>query len=86
MSRGVWDEVRSSKGFNVFLYRKLGSMLVLSVALNVMLCILASFVYFSRPDFEFYSTDGVSPPVRLQQLNAPNESSVPLLKTAADLE
>lgn len=83
MSRGMWDEVKSSKGFNVLIYRRLGSMLVFSLALNVMLCMLVSFVYFSRPDFEFYSTDGVSPPVKLQQLTAPNESSVPLLKTEA---
>ena len=81
MSRGAWDQIKSSKRFNVLIYRKLGSILVFSLVHNVMLCILVSRIYFSRPDIAFYSTDGVTPPVEIEALAAPNDSSVPLLKS-----
>lgn len=79
MSQGVWNLIKSSKRFNVHIYRQLIRWLVFSLALNVMLCLLVSRIYFTRPDFNFYSTDGVTPPIELEALSAPNESATPLL-------
>jgi len=82
MSQENWNLIKSSKRFNVDIYRRLIRWLVFSLALNVMLCLLVSRIYFTRPDFNLYSTDGVTPPVKLKALAAPNESNIPLLSSS----
>ncbi len=79
MSREIWRQIKSSKNFNVSLYRSLGSVLVFSLSLNVLLCFWVSYAYFNRPGYVFYSTDGASPPALLAPRDTPNKSSVPLL-------
>lgn len=79
MSRDTWHLRMSSKRFNVSLYRWLGSLVTISLLVNVILCFLVSRIYFSRPDYIYYSTNGVTKPVQLTPLPSPNESSEPLL-------
>jgi hypothetical protein len=86
MSKEDWLLVRSSKQFSVSLYRRIGTAIVVSLALNIALCVWALHQFFTRPAPAFYSTNGASPPMMLDALNAPNETSVPLLKSVSDKE
>lgn len=84
MSRNAWNLIKSSKRFNVSIYRSIGTMLVVSMVLNVMLCFWISHLYFNRPDYTYYATNGATPPEMLTALNAPNMSSEPLLPSLED--
>lgn len=79
MSKKTWDLIKRSKRFYVRVYRRISSILLVSVLLNVFLgagiCYLCSHV----PERDFYATFGETPPVPLVAMNEPNYSSVPLL-------
>lgn len=79
MSRNAWNLIKSSKRFNVSIYRTIGTVLVLSMALNVVFVLWILYLFFNRPDYTYYSTNGVTPPEMLTALNAPNKTSEPLL-------
>ena len=79
MSIAAWNLTKSSKHFNVSIYRRLGRMIVISMAINVGLFFLASHIFFNRATHAYYATNGASPPTLLKSLAAPNMSSVPLL-------
>lgn len=79
MSRNAWNLIKSSKRFNVSIYRSLGTILVFSMGLNVVFCFWVSHIFFNRPGYTYYTTNGVTPPEILTSLDAPNESSTPLL-------
>lgn len=79
MSRVTWNLVKNSKGFYIKTYRNAGTALAISAILNVLLGIGIYFSYFNQPDRDFYATNGVTAPVGLAALDAPNTSSTPLL-------
>jgi intracellular multiplication protein IcmM len=79
VSKDVWDLIKSSKRFNISVYRLLCTITLLSAAINVVLCILLSHIYYQRPEHVYYSTNGIVPPEMLHPLAGPNESSTPLL-------
>ena len=79
MSRDTWYLKRTSRRFNVSIYRWVGTAILFSLALNVILSLVVSHIYFNRPDYVYYSTNGVTKPMPLHALMAPNQSSVPLL-------
>ena len=81
MSRRVWDLIKRSKRFYVRSYRRSGTLLLVSMALNVFLGLAISYVYIKLPEPDFYATYGETPPVLLTAMDIPNYSSVPLLAT-----
>lgn len=84
MSAESWHATQSSKRYYVGLYRRLGTYLLVSAALNLVFVGVALYFFFSRIAATYYSTDGASPPTPLSALSAPNESSVPLLASDPD--
>lgn len=79
MSRGNWSRIKQSKYFYVIVYRKLLSVIIISIAFNVILCTAIMFTYFNRPIREYYATSGITPPIQLKGLQQPNYLSEALL-------
>jgi intracellular multiplication protein IcmM len=79
MSKTAWTLIRSSKQFNVQVYRKLGRALVISLLLNAVMCCVAIYLFLTRPAHTYYASNGATPPSSLEALMAPNESSIALL-------
>ncbi|GGI89926.1 type IVB secretion system protein IcmM/DotJ [Legionella impletisoli] len=79
MSRGTWEIVKQSKRFYVMTYRKTGTALLFSAALNVLLGAGIYYTYFHQPERDFYATNGITPPVELTPLDEPNYTSDALL-------
>lgn len=79
MSRGKWNRIKENKFFNVQFYRKITTWVVLSIALNIVLCLALMYVYVHKPKRHYYSTDGVTAPILLSPMTHANESSEALL-------
>ncbi|MDP3559523.1 MAG: phosphoesterase [Legionellaceae bacterium] len=79
MGRASWDNIKSSKGFYVQAYRKIGSLLVFSIFLNNFLFLGIIHAFFNIPHRVYYSTNGVTPPMPLTTLWAPNESNIAIV-------
>ncbi len=79
MSREKWKLIKRKKGFYINTYRKLESILVFLVALNVVLGLAVTKVYFDQPERHFYATNGVGAPEELTAMDEANMTSVPLL-------
>ena len=86
MSRETWNLIKQSKRFYVATYRRLGTMLVLSVVLNLALGCGIYYTYFNLPEAEFYATSGIVPPVLLTSMDIPNNTSVALLAPDPEIE
>jgi len=81
MSRQTWDLIKNGKGFYIATYRKLASVLVWSMFFNIVLSLSVYYVYFQEPEPDYYSTNGITPPLELTPMSEPNETSRPLLAT-----
>ena len=79
MSRRTWDLIKHSKRFYVRVYRRAGTILLVSMCINVMLGIGIWYIHSHLPERDFYATFGETPPVPLVALDTPNYSSAPLL-------
>ena len=79
MSREVWRLIRSSKGFYVRSFRRVGSILVVSVSVNLVFGLMIFYVYLNRSDPQIYATSGAMPPEALVSMDEPNYTSSPLL-------
>ncbi|MCP0913194.1 MULTISPECIES: type IVB secretion system protein IcmM/DotJ [Legionella] len=79
MSRETWNLIKNSKGFYINTYRRAGSVLFLSMILNLLLTLAIYYTYFNRSEPDFYASNGITPPVQLTPLDSPNYTSVPLL-------
>ena len=79
MTKAQWITIKQSKSFYVRNYRNLISLMIFSSALSLVFCILIYFVYMSRPEHVFYSTNGVTAPIKLTVMSEPNYSDVALL-------
>lgn len=86
MSREAWNLIKNSKHFYIATYRRAITALFISMSINVGLGVLFYFVYFSQPETDYYSTSGVTPPVKLTPLDGPNYTSTPLLANDPDDE
>ncbi|WP_131781029.1 type IVB secretion system protein IcmM/DotJ [Legionella gresilensis] len=75
MSRQSWNRIKQSKSFYVMTYRRALKFLLLSMALNVFICVAISYVYLNRPERTFYASSGITPPIKLTPLATPNYSS-----------
>lgn len=79
MGRGVWQSVQNSKSFYIRSYRRVTMMAMISLLLNLILGCGIYYAYFNQPLRQYYATNGVTPPVRLTPIDAPNESAEALL-------
>lgn len=79
MSRGNWNRIKQSKAFYVNTYRRVMAGIVFSLAVNIILFVAIVYVYKSRQLPTFYATSGMTPPIELKALDAPNDTSEPLL-------
>lgn len=79
MSRANWDIITRSKRFYIQTFRRAGTALIFSTAINLLLLIGIQYFYFSQAENDTYSTDGVTPPVLLTAMDAPNYTSTPML-------
>lgn len=79
MTKIVWQNIKSSKRFYVRTYRKLGSVLAVSVVVNILLGVGIVYVKARMPEADYYATYGDVPPVKLTVLDKPNYSSKALL-------
>ena len=86
MSRSSWALIRHSKRFYVSTFRRAGSALLISSAINLSLGLALYYAYFSRPLNDFYATNGVTPPEMLTAMDEPNLSSVPLIADDDDVD
>lgn len=79
MGRTTWALIKADKNFNVQMYRRGLSFLLVSLVLNVILGVLIVNVFLQKPERDFYATDGITPPVQLTPLLTRNMSPQPLL-------
>lgn len=79
MSREAWRLIKRSKRFYVNTYRRAGTVLIFSMLINVLFGLGIYYTYFNRSAPDFYATSGITPPVMLSAMTAPNMKSVPLL-------
>lgn len=80
MGRETWDTIKQSKAFYIRTYRKGGTFVIVSLLVNLLLSLAIYYVHFHQPNPDFYATSGITPPIQLTALNAPNDSSTPLLE------
>lgn len=79
MGKQVWAQIKLSKNFNVRVYRLSITLLVCSLMINILIGLLIAIVHLHEPERDYYATSGIAPPVQIQSMSAPNESSQPLL-------
>lgn len=80
MSREAWALIKENKNFNVHMFRRGLTLLVLSLILSCFLGLLMFYIYLNEPERDYYATSGITPPVKLQSRLTPNESSQALLE------
>ena len=85
MSQETWNLIKQSKRFYVSTYRRMGTVLVISVVTNLALGCGIYYTYFNLPEPEFYATSGIAPPVLLTAMDIPNNTSVALLAPDPDV-
>lgn len=79
MSRGVWNTIKGSKSFYVIVYRRAGTMIVVSLIISFLLLSAIIYRFFHLPTTDFYATSGVVPPVQLTPRDTPNYTAQALL-------
>ena len=79
MSRETWNTIKRSKFFYVRTYRAAGTLLIVSLALNLLMGLIIYYLYFHQPARDFYATSGITSPIKLNPMDEPNNSETPLL-------
>jgi intracellular multiplication protein IcmM len=79
MNRESWSLVKQGKSFNVNVYRRGLSAVIISLGLSCALGIVMFYLYLSEPERDYYATNGVTPPVQLTPRETPNMSPKALL-------
>lgn len=79
MSREAWNTIKRSKSFYIRTYRMGGTLIIVSLVLNLLMSLAIYYLYFHQPIRDFYATSGVTAPVQLKPLDEPNKSATPLL-------
>jgi intracellular multiplication protein IcmM len=80
MSREAWLLIKDNKSFHVHMYRRGITLLILSLILSGIFAALIYYLYRHLPERDYYATSGVTSPIELKALTAPNESTTPLLE------
>ena len=79
MSVKTWNLIKRSKQFYISTYRKVETIIVFSVIINLGLVAGIIYSYAVRPEPDYYATYGESAPVPLIAMDEPNYSSNALL-------
>ncbi|WP_133136893.1 type IVB secretion system protein IcmM/DotJ [Legionella rowbothamii] len=79
MNREGWALIKKNKSFNVNVFRRGLISVIVSLGLSCILGLLMFYVYLAEPERDFYATSGVTPPIKLAPMLAPNMSSQALL-------
>lgn len=79
MARATWNLIKSSKSFYVKTYRLTGTLIVISLMINIFLGMLIVYYHLHRPERDFYASNGTTPPIALTPLSTPNNSAEALL-------
>ena len=79
MGKNTWDLIKNDKSFNVRIFRRGLTALIVSLLLSVLFILFIAKIYLQEPERDYYATDGITPPVQLTPMLKPNESSKPLL-------
>lgn len=74
------EEIKSRKNFYRNLFRRCVFLNMVLGVLGVVQAVLIFFLYISRPEPDYYSTSGVTAPIKLTGLSQPNNGPEPLLK------
>jgi len=80
MSREAWALIKQNKNFNVHVFRRGLFVLIISLGVSCFFGIIMFIIYLSEPENDYYATSGVTSPIKLKSMPAPNESSTPLLE------
>lgn len=80
MSREAWVQIRHSKNFNMRIYRRGLTVLILSLIMCLIFGTWVFYLYLHQPERTYYATSGIVDPVQLQALPEPNNLGVPLLE------
>lgn len=79
MSHDNWVLIKNKKNFNVNVYRRGLTLIIASLFLSGIFGVLMFYIYLHHPEREYYATSGITPPVKLTSMSAPNASSKALL-------
>ncbi|PWY56959.1 phosphoesterase [Legionella qingyii] len=79
MSRETWELIKNSKNFYVISYRRGLITLIISLIVNCIFGVLIAYIHLTEPERDYYATSGISPPIQLQPLLAPNFTANALL-------
>lgn len=79
MSRETWALIKCKKNFNVHVYRRGLFLIIISLLLNVIIGLLMFYIYVNEPERDYYATSGITPPIKLKSMSAPNASPNALL-------
>ncbi len=79
MNREKWAKIKNNKNYNVRIFRRGTSVIMVMLVFIFILQILILYFYLGQPEPDFYSTNGVTEPMKLRPLAAPNNTSVFLL-------
>ena len=79
MSREAWALIKRNKNFNVHMYRRGLLMIIISLVLSGIIGLLMFYIYIREPERDNYATSGITPPIKLKSMLAPNTSSNALL-------
>lgn len=80
MREEFFDEIKQSKSFYIRTYRRSMTFMIVSLFFNILLMLAIFYTYFNQPERDFYATNGVSAPVKLNPMDKPNESGQALLE------
>ena len=79
MSRETWDLIKHNKNFYVHIYRLGLLFIIISLILSCTMGLLMFYLYVHEPERDYYATSGITPPIMLNALSAPNETPNALL-------
>jgi intracellular multiplication protein IcmM len=79
MGRNAWALIKADKNFNVHIYRRGLTFLILSLLLSGALGGVIAKIYLNEPERDYYATSGITPPIKLTPMLTPNMSSQALL-------
>lgn len=80
MGRESWNSIKQSKSFYVNIYRRGIFVLIISLGINAALSLVIYYLYFHQPIRDFYATNGITAPEKLNPMNERNYSATALLE------
>lgn len=79
MSRETWALIKENKNFNVNVFRRGLVFLIISLLLSCTFGVWMFYIYVHLPERDYYATSGITPPIEIKSMLAPNASSKALL-------